>query len=948
MSQRGTAESTSDPDSATPDSPEGHSWHAEEVPAVFTRLESTEQGLSSEQATERLGIHGPNVLQHAPGDGPFKILWRQINNPLIWVLVGSAAVAVALGKMTDGLVVLAVVILNSIIGFVQEFRASRAIEALREMVPESASALRDGHTVTLPVADLVPGDVITLASGDKVPADARLVLVKNLRVDEAALTGESLPVEKRTAAVPLDSSLGDCTSMAYGGTLITFGTSTAVVVATGSRTELGRISRLLEQAADLVTPLTRKLAWLGKVITIGILVVSVLILGFGVFRAMRAGVELWAALRETLIFAIALAVGAIPEGLPAIVTIALAIGVQRMAARQAIVRKLPAVETLGSTTVICSDKTGTLTRNEMTVKALWTPAEGAVQVEGAGLDPTGDFVAQDGERSLCGAGQALVEAAALCNDATLQHEAGTYSITGDPTEGALVVVAEKAGVRVDEMRERVRRLDAIPFESERQYMATLHQDGDVRRVVLKGAPEIVLQHCRGAEGAVDEALVRTRIEELAGQGMRVLGVATKPWPGGEDAGLTEAHVAEGMLFSGLIGMLDPPRGEVIEAIRACHEAGIEVKMITGDHRGTAQAIGKQLGLSKTDDAIEGKALSRMNESQLRDVARDNSVFARVAPEHKLLLVKALQDQGQIVAMTGDGVNDAPALKQANIGVAMGITGSSVSKEAADVVLTDDNFATIVAAIEEGRRVYDNLVKSLAFLLPTNLGLAFILMYGVLFLPFDAATKTLLLPIRPTQLLWINLVAAVALALPLAFEEKEPNVMQRRPRPPNERILSGLVVRRTIIASILMAAGAVGLFQWQYGAYLSHSASGADSLAEAQTMAVTAVIMFQVFYMLNSRSLRDTIFQIGVFSNPWVFVGIGVTLALQAAFIYAPPLQRVFGSAALDPAELAVAMLAGVVTLPVITLEKWIARRWGERKQAPGPTGGDLVDGVGGP
>jgi magnesium-transporting ATPase (P-type) len=948
MSQRGTAESTSDPDSTTPDSPEGQSWHAEEVPAVFTRLESSEQGLSSEQATERLGIHGPNVLQHVPGDGPFKILWRQINNPLIWVLLGSAAVAVALGKMTDGIVVLAVVILNSIIGFIQEFRASRAIEALREMVPESASALRDGHMVTVPVADLVPGDVITLASGDKVPADARLVLVKNLRVDEAALTGESLPVEKRTAAVPLDSSLGDCTSMAYGGTLITFGTSTAVVVATGSRTELGRISRLLEQAADLVTPLTQKLAWLGKVITVGILVVSVLILGFGVFRAMRAGVELWAALRETLIFAIALAVGAIPEGLPAIVTIALAIGVQRMAARQAIVRKLPAVETLGSTTVICSDKTGTLTRNEMTVKALWTPAEGPVQVEGAGLDPTGDFIAQDGERGLKGAGQALVEAAALCNDATLQHEAETYSSTGDPTEGALVVVAEKAGVRVDEMRERVRRLDSIPFESERQYMATLHQDGDVRRVVLKGAPEIVLQHCRGAEGAVDEALVRTRIEELAGHGMRVLGVATKPWPDGDDAGLTEAHVAEGMLFSGLIGMLDPPRSEVIEAIRACHEAGIDVKMITGDHRGTAQAIGKQLGLSKTDDAIEGKALSRMNESQLRDVARDNSVFARVAPEHKLLLVKALQDQGQIVAMTGDGVNDAPALKQANIGVAMGITGSSVSKEAADVVLTDDNFATIVAAIEEGRRVYDNLVKSLAFLLPTNLGLAFILMYAVLFLPFDAATKTLLLPIRPTQLLWINLVAAVALALPLAFEQKEPNVMQRRPRPPNERILSGLVVRRTIIASILMAAGAVWLFQWEHAAYLSGGASGADSLAEAQTMAVTAVIMFQVFYMLNSRSLRDTIFQIGVFSNPWVFVGIGVTLALQAAFIYAPPLQRVFGSAALDPAELAVAMLAGVATLPVITIEKWIARRWGEHKQVPGPTGGDLMDSVGGP
>lgn len=798
------------------------------------------------------------------------------------------------------------------------------------MVPEFALAMRDRVITTVPLADLVPGDVITLSPGDKIPADVRLIQVNNLRLDEAALTGESVPVHKRVSPVAAESLLGDRTCMAYGGTLVVFGTATAVVVTTGLRGELGRISDLLNEAADLATPLTRKLGWLGNVITLAILAVTVLILLFGVFRAVNAGVELGVALRETLVFAIALAVGAIPEGLPAVVTIALALGVRRMAARGAIIRRLPAVETLGSTSVVCSDKTGTLTRNEMTAKALWTPADGLVRVEGVGYDPTGGFGAREGDPSLSAGHRRLLEDAALCSDATLMQEDGHYSITGDPTEGALVVVAEKAGINVAQLRERVHRRDAIPFQSENQYMATLLDDVGVRRVVLKGAPETVIERCGGAD-ASDDATVRVQSEALAAEGMRVLAVATKRWPHDDHATLTEANVADGLSFGGLIGMIDPPRPEAIEAIAACHRAGIDVKMITGDHRVTAAAIGNQLGLSKASEAIEGRALSRMDEATLHDAAINTSVFARVAPEQKLLLVKALQTQGQVVAMTGDGVNDAPALKQADVGVAMGLTGTSVAKEAADIVLTDDNFATILAAVEEGRRVYDNLVKSLAFLLPTNLGLALILMYAVVFLPFDLIDKTLLLPIRPTQLLWINLVAAVALALPLAFEAKEPNTMQRPPRPSTERILSGLVVRRTIIAAILMAAAALWLFWWQYAASLTSSGGGADSLAEAQTMAVTTVIMFQVFYMLECRSLRDSIFQIGVFSNPVVFIGIGVTLALQAAFIYAPPLQAVFGSAALDASELGVAMLAGVIPLPVITLEKWLARRWKARR-----------------
>jgi Ca2+-transporting ATPase len=905
---------------AEPSSP---TWHGLSKHEVFQQLDADEKGLSSEQAARRLAEYGPNVLEHVSKDGPLTILWRQINNPLIWVLLGSSALAVALGKVTDGLVVLTVVVLNSIIGFVQEYRAGKAIEALRGMVPDFANVLRDGHVAVTPVAELVPGDVVMLASGDKIPADVRLIAVKNLRVEEATLTGESVPVEKNTEPVAADASLGDRTSMAFKGTLVTYGTATGLVVVTGGRTELGRISTMIQEVTELVTPLTRALESLGKIITVAILGVSGVILAFGVYRAMDAGVAIGQALRETLIFAIALAVGAIPEGLPAIVTIALAIGVQRMAARRAIIRKLPAVETLGSTAVICSDKTGTLTRNEMTVHALWTPSDGRVEVEGVGYDPEGRFLLPEGGDGLTESVRRLLENAALCNDSTLERGEGGWEITGDPTEGALVVAAQKAGISVDALRERAARKDAIPFESENQYMATLHEDDGEARIVLKGAPESVARRCAEQHGELSD--ISARVEELASQGMRVLGVAEKPWTE-EGFGLKVEHAEDGFRFSGLVGMIDPPRHEAVEAVRACHAAGIQVKMITGDHEATARAIGAQLGLSEKVEAMQGRALAALGKKQLHEAVERTAVFARVAPEHKLLIVRALQENGHVVAMTGDGVNDAPALKQANIGVAMGITGTSVSKEASDIVLTDDNFATIVAAVEEGRRVYDNLVKSLAFVLPTNLGLAFILMFAVMFLPFDPVSKVLLLPVQPTQLLWINLVAAVALALPLAFEAKELNVMSRPPRNPKAPIMSKLVVRRTILASVLMTIGAVGLFQLAYRGGLERGA-GAHSLAEAQTMAVTTVIFFQVFYLMNCRSLRDSVFRIGFFSNPWVFVGIGVTLVLQAAFIYAPPLQAVFGTAPLDAKELAWSFFAGVVTLPIITLEKWLSNRF---------------------
>ena len=910
-------------------------WHALDVAVAFAELDSSPSGLAASEAQERLRRHGPNVLERVGGDGAWRILWRQIDNPLILVLLASGAIAIALGKVTDGLVVLAVVVINGLIGFVQEYRANRAIESLRDMVPEYATALRDGARHRVPVAELVPGDVVVLASGDKVPADLRLVAVKSLRVEEAALTGESVPVEKSVAPVAPATTIGDRTPMAFGGTLVSYGTATGVVVATGAATELGRISSLLQEAVNLETPLTRALGTIGKYIALAIVAISAVILTIGLFRAAGAGLPLAESLRETLIFAIALAVGAIPEGLPAIVTISLAIGVQRMAQRRAIIRRLPAVETLGSTTVICSDKTGTLTRNEMTVVEAWTPAGGPCRIEGVGYAPVGEFRRADGKAGAAPADvRRLLLDAALCSDATLRRHDGQWVITGDPTEGALVVAAEKAGVAVEETRRRHARRDAIPFESENQLMATSHAEPDGRqRVIVKGAPEVVLRRCADGPDGFDHAALHAEVDRMASAGMRVLALAERHLaPGHHELRLED--IGKGLRFLGLVGMIDPPRPEAIAAVRACQGAGITVKMITGDHKATAQAIGRQLGLANEVAAISGSSLDGLAPDRLREVAQSTAVFARVAPEHKLRLVQALQASGHVAAMTGDGVNDAPALKQADIGVAMGVTGSSVSKEAADVVLTDDNFATIVAAVEEGRRVYDNLVKSLAFVLPTNLGLALILIYAVLFFPFDPQTRLLLLPIEPVQILWINLVAAVALALPLAFEAKEADVMRRPPRDPKAPVLSGFVIWRTVVAALLMTAGAIGVFLWELGQYVEAGTAHGVALAEAQTMAVTTVIAFQIFYLLNSRSLRDSVLRIGLGSNPAVYLGIATVLLAQGAFVYLPAFHAVFGSSPLEWDDLLVAAVVGYLIVPVVAAEKWLLRRAAARRATP--------------
>ncbi|MEJ7843446.1 MAG: HAD-IC family P-type ATPase [Rubrobacter sp.] len=900
------------------------SWHAAAPDEVLQGLGSVGTGLADDEARGRLAKFGPNVLQRAKGDGPLRILVRQVRDPLIYVLIAAATLAVATGKVVDGMVVFGVVVVNTIIGFVQEYRAGKAIEALIDMVPDTATVLRAGERKNLPASELVTGDVVELQSGDKVPADMRVLRSRNLRVEEAALTGESVPVEKETDLLPEDTPLADRKNMVYGGTLVTYGTASAAVVATAEATELGRISSMLRETTHVETPLTKQLAVVGKWLTIAIVVVSVVLFVIGLLRG-------YPALDATLA-AITLAVGAIPEGLPAIVTIALAIGVQRMAQRRAVIRRLPAVETLGSTTVICSDKTGTLTRNEMTVKELWTPT-GSFEVGGVGYAPEGDLT-RDGAKldEPPTDVRELLLAGALCNDAGLSLDGGEWRVAGDPTEGALLASARKLGVHPEEVRRAHARLDAIPFESELQYMATLNDGPEGRTIYVKGAPEVVVGRCETlADGKpVDKNEVLGRVEALAARGMRVLALAALR-PADELSGLSEADVEGGMVLLGLQGMIDPPRPEAVAAVAECQRAGITVKMITGDHKSTARAIGEQLGITDGSDnaAMTGAEVAALSDEELKEAVSKVNVFARVAPEHKLRLVRSLQARRDVAAMTGDGVNDAPALDQADVGVAMGITGTAVSKESADIVLTDDNFASIAAAVEEGRRVYDNLIKALAFILPTNIGLAVILIVAVAFFPLVGGEP--LLPMLTTQILWINLVAAVALALPLAFEAMEPDVMDRPPRDPDTPMLNRFVIFRTVLVAVLMAAGALGLFLVEFLGETARGVAFETALREAQTMAVTTVILFQIFYLLNCRSLRESFLKIGLWSNPWVYAGIGALVLFQLGFIYLPFMNSLFGTAPLPAGALLQSLLVALVVLPVISLEKWIRSRRRARK-----------------
>jgi len=897
-------------------------WHSMECDSVMAELAAGPDGLSGSEAARRLQEYGENILLRSSGDSPWLMLWRQIHNPIGWLLIAAGVMSVFLHKYADAAVVFGAVGINALLGFIQEFRAEQAIASLAAMVPESAAVLRDGRQVTAPAAELVPGDIVSLLSGDRVPADLRLLKTKNLLLQEAALSGESLPTAKTTTSTEPQATLGDRICMAYSGTMVLQGTGTGVVIATGERTELGRINTLLRRTERLETPLTRQLAKVSSGITVAVVLVVSVLVCFGIWvKDAPPG--------EALMVAVSLAVAAIPEGLPAVITIALAFGVQRMAVRRAVVRHLPAVETLGSTTVICSDKTGTLTRNEMTVQVAWVEGK-EYRFAGLGYSPAGD-IELDGIRlkEVPHNLEELLTVAILCNDATLRQDGDDWRFTGDPTEAALLAAAGKVGISATELRRTAPRLDVIPFESNTSFMATLNEFDGRRKVLLKGASETILELCSLTNS--EQERISTVMETFAGQGLRVIACACRDHENGS-LNLPEELSGE-FTFAGLIGMMDPPRTEAMDAIRICHEAGIVVKMITGDHPVTAEAIGRQLGLIQTGQkSLQGRELEQMTDDELTAAINGSNVIARVAPEHKLRIVQSLQALGHVVAMTGDGVNDAPALKRADIGIAMGITGTDVSREAAKVILVDDNFASIAAAVEEGRRVYDNLIKSLAFILPVNLGLACTLSGAIFFFPTIpiAGVNELLLAMSPSQTLWINLVASVTLSIPLAFEVLEPGAMRRPPRPADESVFSGFLILRLVMVALLMAIGACTLFLWEYdhiiGSVPVTQARHHLALAEAQTICVTSITFSQVFYLLNCRSLRDSIMTQGLFSNPAVFIGIAVLLLLQACFIYLPPLQLLFGSAPLSFKGWLDALLVGALVLPVISAEKWFRAR----------------------
>ncbi|MFO1417110.1 MAG: cation-transporting P-type ATPase [Methylotetracoccus sp.] len=890
-------------------------WHALSTDAVTTQLRiEPRRGLDASEVATRLADIGPNRLTPRKGKRPLRLFLSQFNDPLIYILLASGLVTGPLKSWTDASVILAVVLINAIIGFIQEMNALRAIDALSKAQTLGAAALRNGNRQVVDAAELVPGDIVFLQSGDKVPADLRLLKLRDLQIDESALTGESVPVEKNADTLHADALLGDRANMAYSSTLVTYGTGVGVVVETGDRTEIGRINQLLSAVNELQTPLTRKIAGFSHMLLWFILAVAAASFAAGWLRGDNP-VDLFVA-------SVALAVATIPEGLPVAVTIALAIGVRRMAKRRAIVRRLPAVETLGSVTVICSDKTGTLTQNQMTVQAVYCGGE-RIDVSGSGYRPHGDF-RLDGAPIEPATKPALLEclkAGLLCNDARLVEQDGDWRIVGDPTEGALLAAAQKAGLEPQRVTESHPRLDAIPFESEHQFMATLHHNRawDANHIYLKGSVESLLPRCADTlDGALvaqalDPANIKREVDALAARGLRVLAFARGRRPT-DDHTLEHVEVESGLSFIGLQGMIDPPREEAVDAVAACRAAGIRVKMITGDHLGTATAIAGQIGLTDAKDgpppAIDGKALAAVPASGLAEVADRTAVFARVAPEQKLRLVEALQARGHVVAMTGDGVNDAPALRQADIGIAMGITGTEVSKEAAAMILTDDDFATIRAAVEEGRCVYDNLVKFITWALPTNVGQGLVVLI--------ALVADIALPILPGQILWINMVTAVFLGLPLAFEVGEPDAMQRPPRDPAQPLLTGHLLFRTVFVGLLLCAAAFGLYEWE----MSHE----SSIEKCRTAAVNVFVIGQAFYLLNCRSLNRSMFAIGVFSNPWVWIGIVGALLAQAAFNYLPAMEWLFHSAPTGVDEWLLAAGAGLAIYLLVGIKKFILAR----------------------
>jgi len=888
----------------------GRHWHHLPSEEVIDLLGGNkDQGLDLFEVDHRREQFGYNVLTTKKGKGPLLRFLLQFHQPLVYILLAATVITLLLQEWVDAGVIFGVVLVNSIIGFLQESKAVKAMEALARTMVTEATVLRSGEKRRISSAEVAPGDIVLLQSGDKVPADMRLISVRDLHVDESALTGESVAVEKCDKILPHDTILADRRNMVYGSSLVTYGQAVGIVVAIGDATEVGRISELLATTEELETPLLRKIARFSKVLLYVILALAAVTFGVGVFRGQSA--------LDMFMAAVALAVSAIPEGLPAAMTITLAIGVARMARKQAIIRKLPAVETLGSTTVICSDKTGTLTENQMTVQEIMA-GSALFKVTGGGYEPAGKILTSAGEvpGDFPVALTECLRCGLLCNDSLVVEKEERWTVQGDPTEGALLAAAAKGGLSDREINEKWPRLDSIPFESEHQYMATLHAAPEGGHVVYaKGSVEAMLERCRrvlssdGEPANLDTGAILDAVEAMAARGLRVLAFARMELPE-EKQKIFHEDVAEDMIFLGLQGMIDPPRAEAVEAVRNCHSAGIRVKMITGDHALTASAIAGQIGLTHAEKVVTGRELADMTDMELLETVEDVSVYARVAPEQKLRLVEALQARGHIVAMTGDGVNDAPALKRADIGVAMGITGTDVAKEAADMVLTDDNFASIEAAVEEGRGTFDNLTKFIIWTLPTNVGEGLVILASVFL--------GTMLPVLAVQILWINMTTAVLLGLMLVFEPKERDIMNRPPRLPTEPILTPVLIRRMLLVGGLMVLGVFGLFKWEL-------ASGVE-ITEARTVAVNLFVMVELFYLFNCRSLTKSAFKIGFFSNPWVFGGCAFMVVLQILFTYVPVMNTAFQSAPISVGAWSRILAVSILVMLIVGVEKRYTHR----------------------
>ena len=894
-------------------------WHNLETHEVLTALDSGDSGLTSDEAQRRLVEFGPNELAEKKKVSAWAIFFEQFKSFLIIILLVAVALSAILGEVADAIVIGIIVLFASGLGFIQEYRAERAMEALKRMAAPTASVLRDGKEIEIPAAELVPGDIVSLRTGDRIPADARLIEAMNLRTDEASLTGESVPVEKTTEPVAKDIGIGDRTNMVHMGTAAVYGRGTAVVTATGMATEFGKIATMLQEVKVEQTALQVSLDQMGKWIGVGALMLCFTLAGIGVMREHE--------ILEMVIWGVSLAVAAVPEALPAVVTVGLAIGVQRMVKRHALIRKLPAVETLGSTTIICSDKTGTLTQDEMTVRRIHTNAN-LIDVTGVGYEPKGEFLLNGmtydpkDDAHL----QVLLNISSLCNDTHLTWVEDTWQIIGDPTEGALAVVAAKASIWQEEISGQFPRVAEIPFSSERKRMTTLHETPGGRVAYSKGAPEVILNSCSqiykdGEEKQLtdeDAGKAFNMARSMAGDALRVLGMAYKRLPGGIES--TEIGERD-MVFAGLVGMIDPPREEVKEAIKLCEQAGIKSVMITGDHKSTAVAIASELGLLKEEMALSGTELDNLSDEEFDAVVEKVEVYARVSPAHKLRVVEMLSSKGHVVAMTGDGVNDAPALKKADVGVAMGITGTDVSKEAADMVLTDDNFASIVAAVEEGRGVFDNIKKFLMYLLSSNIGEILLMAGAILFgpligLPYGA------IPLIAIQILFVNLVTDGLPALALSVDPPAPDIMRRKPRSREQGIFTKPVLMLIAIGGIWSCLVNLGIFKW--------ALDTGRGMLEAQSFCFLTLVAIQLFKAYNFRSDKHSVFKIGLFSNKWLNLAIISQIMLMVVIVYVPFLQELFNTYALSAFDWVLVILLAGTVFPVLEISKGIIR-WQDKR-----------------